>query len=174
MWPTGHIGWAFSGMPQFEGRATAYLAEGMARNERLMFVADDPDPRRWPESLLDRGDLVLASTTDVYGAGRVVDAASQRATFESTLVEAIDLGYSGIRVAADNTSLIDGPDRLAAWMAWEGEAHRFIAEQPVTGLCAFDRTRVAPDHLIAVMAVHGVTPPPSRYEEAATHDGQRD
>jgi hypothetical protein len=161
-WPTGHIGWAFSGPPQFEGRATAFLAEGRARNELLMFVTDDPDPRQWPEELLDRGDLVLASTSEVYGVDGVLDVESQRANFEVTLVDALNRGYSGLRVAADNTSLISSPDWLAAWMAWEEEADRFMAVQPVTGLCAFDRTRTAPDHLRAVMAVHSVTPPPGR------------
>jgi hypothetical protein len=148
----------FSGLAEFEGRAASFLAEGAARGERLMFVSDDPKPQMWPTWLVRQGALAIASTTEVYGAERMVAAASQRAVFEAALADAIRDGYSGIRVAADNTSLISGPERVAAWMGWEDEVSRFIGENPVTGLCAFDRTRADAGPLRAVMGVHTVMP----------------
>lgn len=163
-WPTGHVGWAFSGVAEFEGRTTAFLAEGHARGERLVVVADDPRVDLWPRWLLDRGDLVVSSTAEVYGTVALVDAASTRATFESVLHEALDRGYSGIRVAADNTSRIVGPAALASWLAWEDEVERFIDANPVTGLCAFDRSRAEPDDLHAAMAAHRTTAPRGRFE----------
>jgi hypothetical protein len=87
----------------------------------------------------------------------MVAAASQRETFAGALTEALGEGYTGIRVAADNTSLVDTPERLQAWLAWEDEADRFMAENPVTGLCAFDRTRVESATLSEVMGTHHVS-----------------
>jgi hypothetical protein len=156
-WPSGHLGWVFSGVPRFESAATTFLAEGAARGERRMFLADNPVMEQWPQHLVDRGELVIASVTDIYGADRMVAAASQRETFAGALAEALAEGYTGIRVAADNTSLVDTPERLQAWLAWEDEADRFMAENPVTGLCAFDRTRVEAATLSEVMGTHHVS-----------------
>ena len=155
-WPTGHFGWLFRGLSQFEGRAATFLAQGLERNEQLMFIADDPQPRHWPASLLDSGALQIASIADVYGSERIVDAKRQRSAFTTVLAEALSQGFSGIRVAADNTNLIATPERLIAWSEWEAEGDRFMAENPVTGMCGFDLTRADPDNVIKVVGLHAV------------------
>lgn len=160
-WPTGHIGWAYRGSPEFEGRVASFLAEGHSRRERQYFIADDPKVGLWPRDLVERGHLVVLSTAEVYGPARVADPAAQLAAFEILLAEARDLAYTGIRVAADNTSLTVGPERLDAWLRWEREADRFMHENPVTGLCAFDTTRSDALTLEALMNVHGKTAAPS-------------
>jgi hypothetical protein len=153
-WPSGHVGWVYSGVSRFESGATTFLAAGAARGERQMFVADDPVVEQWPKHLVDRRALVIASVTEIYGDTRMVVPTSQRDTFAAALAEALSEGYTGIRVAADNSSLVDTPDRLQAWLGWEEVAERFLAENPVTGLCAFDRSRVESATLAAVRGTH--------------------
>src|SRR5262249_35101455 len=111
-WPSGHVGWVYSGVSRFESGATTFLAAGAARGERQMFVADDPVVEQWPKHLVDRRALVIASVTEIYGDTRMVVPTSQRDTFAAALAEALSEGYTGIRVAADNSSLVDTPDRL--------------------------------------------------------------
>ncbi len=156
-WPTGHLGWFFHGVHEFEGGATTFLAEGAARGERLMLVADDPRVDLWPQSLVERGQLIVASTAEVYGPECLVVAEAQRDTFTAALEDALREGYSGIRVAADNTSLVSGPERQEAWTRWEEMADRFMAENPVTGLCGFDRTRSEPAAVAALQQLHAVS-----------------
>lgn len=158
-WPTGHVGWSFSGLGEFEGRATTFLAEGAAVKQRLVFVSDDPDPSLWPRRLLDGGDLVVASTSEAYGSERVSFVDSQRAAFLAMVAEALSMGFSGVRVVADCTSLIEGPERLQAWLDWEDLAEVLIGENPVTGLCAFDRTRADPENILLAMGKHQVRMP---------------
>jgi len=155
-WPRGHSGWVFHGTSQFEGAMTSFLAEGYAKGERLMLVADDPRIDLWPRHFFDQGVLLIASTSEIYGDNRIIEASSQRETFAEALAEALGDGYSGIRVGADNTSLVEGAERLEAWMAWEEVADQFMAENPVTGLCTFDRTRMDDASLARVMGAHGV------------------
>jgi hypothetical protein len=124
-----------------------------------MFLVDNPVVEQWPMELVDGGELVIASVADIYGPKRMVAASSQRETFAGALADALSEGYTGIRVAADNSSLIDTPERLHAWLEWEEVGDRFIAENPVTGLCAFDRTRVDSATLSAVMGAHRVSVP---------------
>jgi hypothetical protein len=151
------MAWGFDNLAEFEAQTTRYLAGGIPRNERLMFVADDPKPGQWPATVVDSGQLVIASTTEVYGADRIVDPLAQRATFHRELVAAVTDGYTGIRVAADNSSLVAGHDRIFAWMEWEAVGDEFMANHPVSGLCAFDRSRVEPATLRQLLDAHHTT-----------------
>jgi MEDS: MEthanogen/methylotroph, DcmR Sensory domain len=158
MWmrPHDHIGWVFSGAAEFAAVARDFLTEGLELGEFLLFVADDPAEPAYLE-LADSfapTELRVARIADVYGASGVVDATSQRATFADTLSQALADGYTGIRVAADNTALVRTPQRLKAWMHWELVADRFMSENRVTGLCGFDRTAVNVDTLRHLVTLH--------------------
>jgi MEDS: MEthanogen/methylotroph, DcmR Sensory domain len=160
MGPHDHIGWIFSGPGEFAALAEPFLAEGGARNERLMYVADDPDTAvfgPWTDSL-PPGTLTGATVAEVYGESGIVDAAKQQATFAQVLDQALAAGYSGIRVAADNTPLVLGPERIDAWMRWEIVADHFMSQNPVTGLCAFDKTRTDVNTLSHLATFHPVWP----------------
>lgn len=152
--PARHIGWAFAGLAAFETRASVFLAEGFGRRERLVYIADDPKLSQWPKAFLDRGDLLVLSTSEVYGPERLVDPVAQRATYACQLAEALRDGYRGVRLYADGTSLIDGPGRLEAYLRWEDEAERFIAANPVTALCAFDVSRADAEAVGTALGVH--------------------
>ncbi len=158
--PHDHIGWVFSGQAEFAGLARPYLAEGAGRGERLMYVAADPErqPIGGLREVLGRDALQVASIAEVYGASGIVDADRQRATFEAALADALAAGYSGIRVAADNTPLVSDDQRLAAWLRWEIVADRMMSEKPVTGLCAFDQSQVDVDKLRHLSTLHPLSP----------------
>jgi hypothetical protein len=155
-WPVGHIGWAYAGIATFEGGVARFLAEGVPRGERLMYVADDPSVDRWPKHLLDAGRLVVASVDEIYGSQRLVDANVQRRVYAELTADALADGFTGLRVAADNTSLIATPEQRRAWMRWEESVDGFIRENPLTGLCGFDRHRVG-DVVSSVIGAHAVT-----------------
>ncbi|HEY7483975.1 MAG TPA: MEDS domain-containing protein [Streptosporangiaceae bacterium] len=156
MAPHDHIGWVFSGPDQFAALARGFLADGAAMGERLIYVAEDPDINGLGEldHLIDAGVLQVASIKEIYGPSGIVDAGRQRATFAQALAEAQAEGYTGIRVAADNTSLVSGDQRFQSWLRWELAADRFMSENPVTGLCAFDRERVDIDRLRHTATLH--------------------
>jgi hypothetical protein len=157
MRPHDHIGWTFAGAAGFAALAKPFLAEGAARGERLMYVAADPDPSA-VAGLAPPETLTVASIAEVYGASGIVDAPTQRATFAAALGDALAGGYTGIRVAADNSPLVAGETRLAAWLRWEVIADRFMAGHPVTGLCAFDREKVDVDRLRHLATLHPLSP----------------
>lgn len=156
MRPHDHIGWVFADEAGFEELACPFLAEGAARGEMLMYVAEAPRPAT-AARLRDRyGSRVIkiARIADVYGESGIVDPVVQRATFAAVLADALAAGFSGIRVAADNTPLVTDETRLAAWIRWEHVADRFMADNPVTGLCAFDGQRVDVNRLRHLSTLH--------------------
>lgn len=158
--PARHIGWVCSGLAQFEGRATSFLAQGFDRRERLVYVADDPVVSQWPKDLVNQGQLLICSTAEIYGVDRIVDAEGQQRRCSFMLAEALRHGFTGMRVAADHTSLITTAERLSAWLRWESEADRFMDGKPVSQLCAFDSTRAKRKDVEAVISVHRVIAPP--------------
>jgi len=156
MRPHDHIGWVFSGPDEFADVARDFLNEGLELGEYLLFVAGNPaeDAYTWLARSFAPTELQVASIADVYGASGIVDARGQRATFADTLKQALADGYTGIRVAADNTALVQTAERLKAWMHWELVADRFMSENRVTGLCGFDRTAVNVDTLRHLVTLH--------------------
>lgn len=156
MAPHDHIGWVFSGHDQFATLAQKFLAEGVTLGERLIYVAAEPslDGPGGMDDLIDAGVLQVSSVKEIYGPSGIVDAAHQRATFADALAQARAEGYAGIRVAADNTPLLTDERRFAAWLRWELVADRFMSENPVTGLCAFDREQVDIDRLRHTATLH--------------------
>lgn len=154
--PHDHIGWVFSGQAAFDELALPFLAEGADRGELLMYVAGSPSPATVSRlrDLYGARAIQVASVSEVYGESGVIDAVAQRATFASVLADALAAGFSGIRVAADNTPLVTDSKRLAAWIRWEHVADRFMAENAVTGLCAFDGERVDVNRLRHLATLH--------------------
>jgi hypothetical protein len=156
MKPHDHIGWVFGGHEEFAELARPFLEEGAARGERLMYVAADAagPGLAGPVSILGPDAMQIASIAEVYGPTGIVDAGRQRATFEAALADALAAGYSGIRVAADNTPLVTDERRLAAWIKWEVIADRLMSAKPITGLCAFDGSKVDVDKLRHLATLH--------------------
>ncbi len=153
MRPHDHMGWTFAGSAEFAALVGPFLTEGAARGERLMYVADNPDPAA-VAGLAGAHVPQVASIAEVYGSSGIVDAPSQRAIFAAALADALAEGYSGLRVAADNTPLVTDEGRLAAWIRWEVVADRFMSANQVTGLCAFDREKVDVDRLRHLATLH--------------------
>lgn len=156
MRPHDHMGWVFAGASEFAALAPAYLTEGAALGERVMYVAEDPDPRDLSQlaDVVDPGALRIASVADVYGSRGTVDPPRQLATFLGEVASATADGYTGLRVAADNTSLIRDEKRLEAWIQWEIMADHAIADQPLTALCAFSKDRVETGTLRQLATLH--------------------
>ncbi len=156
MRPHDHMCWVFTGAREFAALAVPFLSEGAALGQRLMYVAENPDPEDM-RPLAASGDahaLQITSIAEVYGTDGIVDPVAQRSTYAAALADAVAHGYAGLRVAAENTSLVSDDERLKAWIRWEIVADRFIAENPITGLCAFDKEKVNTSRLRHLATLH--------------------
>jgi len=160
--PHDHVIWYGDGADDLYTLATAALAAGARRNEKLMFVALEPDPDRLTgigdlDPLLDSGQLEVVDIDDVYGASGSFSAADQLATFEGVLANALAAGYTGIRVVADNTPLATGDEEeFRRWLAWEQVADRFQAQSNVTGICWFNRRALSDERQADLASLHPV------------------
>jgi MEDS: MEthanogen/methylotroph, DcmR Sensory domain len=157
--PHDHAVWFGDGSAALYATASEALAEGVRRNEKLMFVAKDPDASLLEGldalQLIEDRQLEVVDVEAVYGGGTDFSASAQLATFQRVLDDALADGYSGIRVVADNTSLAQGDDEsFARWLAWEQLTDHFQAGSLVTGICFFDASAISAERLADLAALH--------------------
>jgi hypothetical protein len=151
-----HMGCVFEGANEFAALAGPYLTEGAALGERLIYVAEDPHPQDVAQlaTVVGPGQLQISTVAETYGASGTVDPLRQLDHFMSELDAAKAAGYTGLRVAADTTSLVSDQKAMKAWMEWEIIADHTFAVQEVTGLCAFDKEKVGSAQLRQLASVH--------------------
>jgi len=156
MRPHDHIGWVFEGAKEFAALAASYLTEGAALGERLMYIAEDPRPEDMAQlaNVVRPDQLRISSVAETYGSGRALDPQRQLVTFIDELHAAKSAGYTGVRVAADNTSLVGDEKQMKAWLQWELIADHAVAGNELTGLCAFNKEKVGGSQLRQLASVH--------------------
>jgi len=160
--PHDHVAWFGDEAGELYSVASTALADGARRGEKLMFVAEEPDPALLSgidevDRMLATGQLELFAVDAVYGNGNAFSASAQLATFERVLTDALADGYSGIRVVADNTPLVRGDDEsFRRWSAWEQLTDRFQAASAVTGVCFFDHAALSGERQADLAALHPV------------------
>jgi len=156
MRPHDHIGWVFEGRGEFAALAMPYLAEGAALGQRLMYVAEDPQPADTANlaTIVDPDQLRICTVADTYGPSMIVDPTRQLATYLAELDAATAAGYTGMRVAADVSSLARDEKQLKAWIQWEITADHTIANEQFTALCGFNKEKVGSTALRQIASVH--------------------
>lgn len=122
MGPHDHIGWVFSDLDEFDAIALPFLAAGAELGQRLMYVGAEPgaDLTSKLASLGPEG-VRTASVPEVYGPAGVFDPPALLAFFAAIIVDALNDGYSGLRVAADTTVMVTGDADMTALCAFNGE-----------------------------------------------------
>jgi ABC-type transporter Mla MlaB component len=155
-----HVCWAYDDDAAFEDAAVRFLAEGLVRGDRLLWVGDGADgrlrrstgPLADVDGLTARGALRVLSVAEGYAAAGPFTPERQLAFYDDATRRAIDEGYRGLRVVAEITSLAADEAQRAQLLRWEHLADDFVAHGPgFTALCAY-RHDLLPDDAVADVA----------------------
>ena len=146
------------------GAATDYIRDGLARRDRCLYVCCEQAPRDFRAALwragIDvdaaeaRGALVLLTKEEGHLKDGGFDPARLLGMLHAAVAAALADGFSGLSVAGDMTWLCDaapGSDRL---VEYEAALTDFFATEPATGLCQYNRRRVAAEALDHCLATH--------------------
>ena len=170
VWSAGELGlqnhacWPFAGPEELREETAAFLTEGRRLGQRLMYVGAAPqdklraDLERLADAdeMFEQGSLVALSLDSMYPAGGPVDPDAQVAAYDAATKEALASGFTGLRVAADVTSIVCDPATWEAHTRWEIAADRYIASHPVCALCCYDRSETPGELLDDMRCVHPV------------------
>jgi anti-anti-sigma regulatory factor len=163
--PSDHACWGYQTDAERRAVTIDWLADGLDRHQRLVYVADrsadeltdDLAGLEGRDALLAGGTLEVHPTTLLYDLSRPIDVDWQLATYAATVDRAVADGYVGLRVVADITALVADRGRHAAHRRWEHAADRYMARHPLAPLCTFDAT-VAPD-IETIVCLHPLRRP---------------
>jgi anti-anti-sigma regulatory factor len=147
--------------------AVQWLLDGLELGQRGMYVAEGSTDELAAElraappltAALERGAVVVASSTDLYDLSTPIDAAAQLALYAGAVDQASADGYRGLRVVADITPLVEDRGRRDAHLRWEQIADRYIADHPLAPACLYDTRRVRDiDPIVCAHPLQGPAP----------------
>jgi hypothetical protein len=142
-------------MEEFDAIAVPFLAAGAALRQRLMYVGPEPGAVVMSQlASLGPEGVRTVRVPEVYGSGGVFDPPALLAFFAAIFVDAINAGYTGLRVAADTTTMVTGDADMNIWYRWEIIVDRFVSENPATALCAFNGDKVNINRLRHLATLH--------------------
>jgi ABC-type transporter Mla MlaB component len=137
-----HICWGFKDFEAYRTAASAFLAEGLQRGERIFYLADAPEDELLghlegidAERLAEAGDLVVRPVRSLLGPDGSFDGPAQVQAYQSLVDSALADGYAGLRAVADASALSAADPK--GFAAYELMADRFIANASMAGMCAF-------------------------------------
>lgn len=158
-----HVCWAYDDDAAFEDAALRFLAEGLARGDRLLWVGDGAEDRLRRSSgpladvdgLTARGALRIVSVAEGYDTAGALTPERQFAFYDAATRRAIDEGFHGLRVVAEITALAAAETQRAQLLRWEHLADDYVAHGPgFTALCAYRRDLLPADAVADVVSVH--------------------
>ncbi|MFJ9779606.1 MEDS domain-containing protein [Amycolatopsis sp. NPDC101161] len=160
----GHVCWGYRRRAEFVARARDFLAAGLAAGERVLYVAPGDEALLIAQLRetgqfdvgLRRGAVLVSSVDSTYTTGTVVDPAGQVRLYAAATEEALAAGFTGLRVAADATSLVRTPAQLDAFARYEHLVDRYMAAHPMSAMCGYDLTELGGDVVAQLACMHPV------------------
>jgi anti-anti-sigma regulatory factor len=158
-----HVCWVYDDPSSFAGAAERFLADGLARGQRLLCVSDEleadlrvaGEPFGSLDDLVAAGALRFAHVGDAYADGEPVCPAGQWAFYDAAVREARADGFTGLRVVADVTPLARTDGGRTELVRWEHLADGYIASgSGMVALCAYRRGALDAEAVADVAAVH--------------------
>jgi len=157
-----HVCWVYDTPGSFAEVARACLEEGLARGERLLWIAEaDVGTVRaadGPLADLDRlraeGTLTVFDVRAGYEGSGSFCPEEQLTFYDTSTRRAMADGYTGLRVVAELSRLAADGTRRHDLVRWEHLADEYISSgSGMVALCAYRRD-LGPEALADVEAVH--------------------
>src|SRR3954453_17530478 len=144
--PGDHVFWTFDGPSEFSAVVLSYLDEGRRLGEQLLLTGASRVPlldalASLPErdEMLASGQLEVRCMTELVDPARGVGPVEGVESYRSEVAAALGRGRTGLRVAADVTTLAQrGPVERRQLHVYERLADEMAATVALTALCLFD------------------------------------
>lgn len=151
-----HCCWAYTGDAGRCEALASVLDAGVRNGERVLLIGTD---RLWADlerlsvaPAFERGDQLVAMSPAV-----VYDVDSNERQVEllgKATSAALELGFTGLRVASDATSLDHGRVDTATMLRWELVIDQMMSVAPISGTCMYDTASLPPSDLALVAGAH--------------------
>ena len=145
--------------------AAAFIADGIGRGERGLYVAESGDTiRRLRDALgatgLDagalaaRGALIELTYAQAYLEGDRFDMERMLRLVSGAIAEALADGFSGLRACGDMAWLLSGAPGCEQAGEYEARLNRVITGARACVLCQYNRKKLAPCAIDMALTTH--------------------
>jgi hypothetical protein len=141
------------------GIVIPFMAIGLERNERCLYIAEDNSTSEIREKLQDFGvDVPKAQETGALNVVTKEDTYLRHGSFQpdkmisdlcNEVQSAVDLGFAGLRASGELSWALDLPSALAQMIKYEEELEEYFHAK-FAALCQYDASRY-PSYIIEHM-----------------------
>lgn len=157
-----HVCWVYDDPGCFTAAGRQYLADGLARGNRLFCVGERAVEAARDgvggvafDELFASGALRTMQVDEAYATLAPLVPEQQLEFYDTTTREALTDGFTGLRVLAEVTDLVRDPAGRAALVCWEHLADDYMATGPgLSALCAYDQAAVGDEAAAELESVH--------------------
>jgi hypothetical protein len=162
--PGEHVCWPFRRDTDLLAVAQAYMMEGLARQERVVYLgAGGPDELQHDlgsvpalHDGLDRGRLLLVPSSTSHASSSSIDPAEVLRVVTAMTEDALAAGYPSLRVFVQGTRRVRDAERRAQHVRYEHLIDRFCLKHPITVLCAYDAAVLGNSAVAELVCVHAL------------------
>ncbi|MFB6168001.1 MAG: MEDS domain-containing protein [Haloferacaceae archaeon] len=159
-----HLALVYADQREQLATVAAYVRDGIARNERCVYVADDNSTRAVRaalgeagidvEAACDAGALDLYTAEETYLGTGSFDRSTTVEFFTDALSRAHQNGFDGLRTATEMTWALDAGTDLDALVSCEHGLNEHYVGEDYTALCQYNRNRFPRETVEAVVRAH--------------------
>ncbi|HYO11627.1 MAG TPA: MEDS domain-containing protein [Thermoanaerobaculia bacterium] len=141
-----------------------FFKTGFAARERCLCVGHASDSRRLEQELLERGvqvaseldcgALVLLTRRQDWLPGGRFEPGAMMDLLRQAEQQALDDGFSGLRVSWDMEWLLDGVSGAERLVEYEAELNRFLGDSRTSVLCRYARPRSSATLIESILHTH--------------------
>lgn len=145
--------------------AVEYVAEGLGRNERCLYVADAQTDLDQFRAALSRGGvdvaaeerrgaLELRTTDSAHLVEGRFDCERMLGMLNDAVEASLDAGFGGLRTCGDMSWLLRGAPGSDQVVEYEAMLSQFFANVRALGMCQYDRSRLPAATIDMALATH--------------------
>jgi anti-anti-sigma regulatory factor len=160
--PGDHVCWPYRGTGALVSAARDYVADGLARDERVSFCAITPTGMHQAvvsdvAQVVPAGNGRLPVLTQVTPVTGWTPKASPVVAFGPMTTAAVADGYTGLRVLTEATAIARDLAGRQRWIVAEHLIDRYVLDHPVAVVCGYDVDTLGVEVLGEVACVHALT-----------------
>ncbi|WP_430506070.1 MEDS domain-containing protein [Haloparvum sp. PAK95] len=145
------------------GSVVPFVRQGLDRNERCMYVADDHSRAEIvaelqaggvdAEAAIESGALSIHTTGETYLEDGSFDPDDMIAFLEEAIADAT-ADYESLRVAAEMTWVFGEDPAVEDLVEYEGRVNELFSDGDIVAVCQYDETRFPPAVIRDVVRTH--------------------
>jgi signal transduction histidine kinase len=145
---------------------TRFLRQGLERGEKVVYIADTHTPEMILDYLrgdrvdvdvyLERGQLEIHDTAEVYLRGGTFDPESVVELIKLGVEKALAQGYAGLRGTAETNWLGTNVRNSQLILRYETMVSELAEEGRCLFVCQFDRNKFEPEFLLDILHTHPI------------------